>query len=100
MKKFLYVFGALIIAGAIWVALNYKHVKAFPQIISAFYAKEYCSCYFVSGNEEKYCHDFARQWVPISDFQLDTSAKSVQVSGLGVTTKAQYLGQRFGCQLQ
>jgi len=84
----------------IWIGINFKHVVAFPGIISAFYSKEYCSCYFVVGREEKTCHNYARQYVPISEFNLDTKAKRVTVKGLGVTNVAKYMNEKDGCMLE
>jgi hypothetical protein len=83
-----------------WVGLNFEHVSAFPGIISAFYAKEYCSCYFVVGRDEKTCENYARQYVPISDFKLDKDSKKIIVSGLGITTVSRYVDQRNGCVIE
>ncbi|TGN06842.1 hypothetical protein [Leptospira ilyithenensis] len=82
-----------------WVQWNWKHLSAFPAIISSFYSKEFCSCYYVMKQSEEQCHNFARQWVPISLFNLDQTNKEVTVSGLGRTNKAKYLGERLGCRL-
>jgi hypothetical protein len=46
---------------------------------------------------EEQCHNFARQWVPISEFKLDKENKSVTVTGLGKTNTAKYLNERLGC---
>lgn len=83
----------------LWVALNWKHIRAFPDIISSFYSKEFCSCFFITGRGEAACHNYARQYVPISDFSLDKEKKQVTVTGLWQTNKASYLGPLEGCRL-
>ncbi len=89
----------LILLLAIWIQWNWKHVEAFPSIISSFYSKEYCSCFYVMKQSEEQCHNFARQWVPISEFKSDTEKKEVIVTGLGRTNKAVYLNEKQGCVL-
>lgn len=48
---------------------------------------------------EEQCHDFARQWVPISEFKLDKENMSVTVKGLGRTNMAKYQSKDYGCTL-
>jgi len=81
----------------LWVGFQWDNLKAFPHIISSFYSKEFCSCIFVMQLSEKQCHDFSRQWIPISKFELDSEKKSVRVTGLGITHEAKYVSERFGC---
>ena len=82
-----------------WAQWNWKHLSSFPSIISSFYSKEYCSCYFVVELSEEQCHDFARQWVPISEFKLDEENKSVTVKGLGRSNTAKFQSKEYGCTL-
>lgn len=83
-----------------WTITNRKNIGAFPYIISSFYSKEFCSCYFVVREDEEFCHHYARQWVPISDFSLDKKNKSVTVSGLGKTNTARFIDSKNGCVLE
>ncbi|MCC5816282.1 MAG: hypothetical protein JJT78_16145 [Leptospira sp.] len=83
-----------------WTISNWKNLTAFPSIISSFYSKEFCSCYFVVREDEDFCHHYARQWVPISDFQLDKESKKVTVSGLGRTNTAIFQNDKKGCVLE
>ncbi|MCR9141223.1 MAG: hypothetical protein NXI24_03160 [bacterium] len=101
MKKIL-ITTALIAAilGGVWFSANWHHVSSFPSIISSWYSKEFCSCYFVVSRDEEFCKNIARQWVSISDFQLDTEKQTVTTSGLGRTNTARYLGERKGCVLE
>ena len=98
MKKIIItVISIIVILTGVWVSANWRHIDAFPSIISSWYAKEFCSCHFVVGRDEQFCHNIARQWVSISDFQLDEKKKTVTVSGLGRTNTARYAGAREGC---
>ncbi|MCB1145345.1 MAG: hypothetical protein KDK41_07150 [Leptospiraceae bacterium] len=101
MRKFRKIVGYFLLTVGILLAaftvINWKHIQAFPSIISAYYAKEFCSCYFITGQSEEFCHDYTRQYVPISDFSLDKEKKSVTVSGLGRTTTASFHSAMTGC---
>lgn len=104
IKKILKRLGQLVLlallAAGTYLAINYRHTAAFPRIISSFYSKEFCSCYFVTEGTPEQCHNFARQWVPIQNFVLDKEKRTVTVKGLFVTTTARYTGDRFGCVLE
>lgn len=84
----------------VWVIKNWKHISTFPEIISAWYAKEFCSCYYVLEKDENFCHNLVRQWVSISDFRLLEKEKRIIVSGLGRTNSAKYISKKFGCRLE
>ncbi|MBC2692813.1 MULTISPECIES: amidase [Pseudomonas] len=74
-------------------------LSAFPDILSAYTAKEYCSCRYVAGLSAPYCQGYVKQYLPISGFVDDTEHKQVTASGLGRTHIAQWLGVREGCRL-
>ncbi|MFI8607490.1 amidase [Pseudomonas sp. NPDC077649] len=78
---------------------NRAHLAAFPDIIGAYTAKEYCSCRYVSGHPAAYCEGYVAQYVPIGSLRDDTAGKRVTASGLGRTHSAAWLGARQGCQL-
>ena len=90
----------LLISGSAWALANWKHLSAFPHIISSFYSKEFCSCYFVVKRSETFCHNYARQYVPISEFSLDEEKRAVTVTGLGITTTSVFESEEFGCRIQ
>lgn len=86
----------LIIVALIWqnrVALN-----AFPNIISAYTAKEYCSCRYVMGNPADYCRGYIKQYIAASLVD-DAEHKSVSAEGLGESATAAWRGERQGCVL-
>lgn len=78
---------------------NRIHLAAFPRIIGAYTAKEYCSCRYVMGNSADYCRAYTKQYVPTSAFLDDEARKRVTARGLGSTQTAAWLGVREGCQL-
>ena len=88
---------ALLLFGLGWQ--NRVHLVAFPDIISAYTAKEYCSCRYVMDNPADYCVSYASQWVPLSGFFDDPQRKHVTASGLGRSNTAAWLGPRMGCRL-
>lgn len=100
IRKILLFIVFLILLLAAYLGFNWKDTSSFPHIISAFYAKEFCSCYFVEGRDKEACHNFARQYVPISGFDLDEEKKEVTVTGLGITTTAEFTDKRYGCRLE
>jgi hypothetical protein len=87
----------LILLGLAWQ--NRVHLAAFPEIISAYTAKEYCSCRYVMDNPADYCVSYAKQYVPLSGFFDDAQNKRVTASGLGRSSSAVWLGPREGCRL-
>ena len=87
----------LMLAATAWQ--NRVHLAAFPGIIGAYTAKEYCSCRYVMGNSADYCRAYTKQYVPTSAFLDDEARKRVTARGLGSTQTAAWLGAREGCQL-
>lgn len=98
IKKIIKIIGiAILVFIAGFIVKDRKHIFSFPGIISAYYSKEFCSCYFVEKQTEQFCHDYARQYIPIQDFKLD--GKTVTVKGLFITNSASYVSERLGCRI-
>lgn len=74
-------------------------LRTFPDILSAYTAKEYCSCRYVMHNQADYCRSYVQQYLPLSGFQDDAEGRVVSASGLGRTHSARWLGERQGCRL-
>ncbi|MFW0754547.1 amidase [Pseudomonas sp. H11T01] len=74
-------------------------LQAFPDIISAYTAKEYCSCRYVMNNPVEYCAAYVKQYLPTSAFFDDAVSKHVTASGMGRTNTAAWIGTRQGCRL-
>jgi hypothetical protein len=88
----------LLLVGLGWQ--NRAHLQAFPDIIGAYTAKEYCSCRYVMNHPAPYCEGYVSQYLPVSQLLDDQSRKQVTASGLGRSHSATWLGPRQGCQLQ
>jgi hypothetical protein len=82
-----------------WVWHERVALWAFPDIISAYTAKEYCSCRYVMAYDAEYCHGYVKQWLPTSGFTEDAANKRVTVSGMGRSNSAVWVGERQGCRL-
>ncbi|SHN11027.1 hypothetical protein SAMN05216593_10812 [Pseudomonas asturiensis] len=91
----------LLLMLAAFVVLIFQYrvaLQAFPTIISAYTAKEYCSCRYVVNNPEDYCRAYVKQYVP-STLIDQPELKRVTASGLGRTSSAVWQGPREGCRL-
>ena len=89
----------LLIAVLGWSWQERVALWAFPDIISAYTAKEYCSCRYVMNNDVEYCHGYVKQWLPTSSFTDDPARKRITVSGMGRSNSAEWVGERQGCRL-
>ncbi|CAH0319909.1 amidase [Pseudomonas mediterranea] len=91
---------ALLVALFGWLWIDRVALRAFPDIISAYTAKEYCSCRYVMLQPADYCRGYVKQSVPISNFLETPEAKRVTVAGLGRSNSARWMGERQGCRLE
>lgn len=73
-------------------------LQLFPTIISAYTAKEYCSCRYVMSQSADYCQSYVKQWLP-STLVEDQAARRITASGLGRVSSAVWEGSRQGCRL-
>ena len=89
----------LLIALLSWAWHERVALWAFPDIISAYTAKEYCSCRYVMNNDAEYCRGYVKQWLPTSQFSDDPARKTITVSGMGRSNSAQWQSERQGCRL-
>ena len=88
----------LLLVGA-WAWYERAALVAFPAILSAYSAKEYCSCRYVMGFDGAYCRAYVAQYLPLSGLQDDLASRRVSAQGLGRSHTAQWLGPRVGCRL-
>jgi hypothetical protein len=82
-----------------WAWSNSTYLQAFPDIVGAYTAKEYCSCRYVMDNPADYCASYVKLSLPVSALFDDAAHKQVTASGLGRTHSAAWLSPRQGCQL-
>ena len=83
-----------------WLWHERVNLQAFPDIIAAYTAKEYCSCRYVANNPAEYCRGYVKQYVPTSAFSDNPERCEVAASGLGRKHLARWLGERQGCRLE
>ncbi len=88
----------LLAALATTVWYNRVALVAFPGIISAYTAKEYCSCRYVMQASADYCQGYVKQYVP-SRVTEDQANRQVTSQGLGRSSTAAWQGERRGCRL-
>lgn len=95
--------GLLFVGGLIFISgfyfLNRQAIDEFRPSLSAFYAKSFCSCFFVSGRSMDDCHEYSRQYIPIESFRIDEDLKRIHVRALGDEARAQFENHREGCSL-
>lgn len=89
----------LLLAALVLIWHERMALQAFPGILSAYSAKEYCSCRYVMNNPPEYCQGYVKQYLPLSELLDDSSHKRVTASGLGQSSSAAWIGQRQGCRL-
>ncbi|MBD8573464.1 amidase [Pseudomonas syringae] len=82
----------------VWLWQQRVALQAFPDIISAYTAKEYCSCRYVTRNPAEYCQGYVKQYVPGTLID-DQATRTVTASGMGRSNRAMWLGERQGCRL-
>ncbi|BBH47874.1 amidase [Pseudomonas sp. KU43P] len=82
-----------------WAWLERQALVDFPGILSAYSAKEYCSCRFVMGFEQAYCRAYVKQWLPLSELEENSQLRSVSAAGLGQDSRAAWQGAQEGCRL-
>ena len=66
---------------------------------SALFAKEVCSCMFVSEQNDEYCVDYGQLVFKISSYTINMDDKTVMARKLGSSHEARYISKRFGCRL-
>ena len=89
----------LMLLGLLILAWSWRvQLQAFPGIISAYTAKEYCSCRYVANNPVDYCQGYVKQWLP-STLTESPADKRITATGMGRDSTAQWFGQRQGCRL-
>lgn len=71
----------------------------FGRVLSANYAKEMCSCLFVSGLSQDHCENYSSQYVKPAGSQIDVAAKKVIAWGWGRESEASWLSKTEGCRL-
>ncbi|MDH0895789.1 MULTISPECIES: amidase [unclassified Pseudomonas] len=95
----LFAFLLLLAALAALAWSNRAHLAAFPGILPAYSAKEFCSCRYVTGNPADYCAGYVEQYLPLGELVDNELHKRVTASALGQTRTAVWRDTRRGCVL-
>lgn len=82
-----------------WIWLERVELRAFPEILSAYTAKEYCSCRYVQNQPADACLGYVKQYLPLSGLVDEAQDKRVTAAGLGRSSTAVWIGERQGCRL-
>ncbi|WP_065761056.1 amidase [Pseudomonas defluvii] len=96
MKRMLLV---LLISACAWAGWEREALLAFPGVLSAYSAKEYCSCRYVMAFPAEYCRGYVQQYLPLSTLRDEPSLHLVSATGLGRSNRATWEGPRQGCRL-
>ncbi len=71
------------------------------QLITAYTAKEMCSCLFVLEQPEDFCRTWTRQSPAIATYRVDRQAKRVEASALLLWgASARLVDAQRGCALE
>ncbi|MFV3405630.1 MULTISPECIES: amidase [Pseudomonas] len=89
----------LVLALLAWAWHERQALADFPGILSAYSAKEYCSCRFVMGFEQGYCRGYVKQYLPLGLLEEDSTQRRVRAEGLGRRSEAAWQSAREGCRL-
>jgi len=71
----------------------------FFKVISAHFAKEFCSCLYVVGQSKEYCEEYAEEYIPTSGYEIHGDSKEIVAFGLGHRSVAQFVSTKYGCRL-
>ena len=96
MKKLTIVVVVFLLILAAWFA---RDLFQLPGFAASFYAKEVCSCMFVTGRDQGFCLDYAKQIVPPGDFSVEPEKKVVRARIFYSIRKGIYKNPQLGCTL-
>jgi hypothetical protein len=71
------------------------------ELLTAYRAKELCSCLFVMDQSESYCTAWTVAAPNLATFRIDRNKKRVEtVAGIMWSAAAYYEGERTGCIIE
>ncbi|MDC0712279.1 hypothetical protein POL68_27680 [Stigmatella sp. ncwal1] len=71
------------------------------QLVTAYTAKDACSCLFVAEQEESFCREWVKARPAVAHLQIDTEKKVVESSALLLWgARARFVDARTGCVLE
>lgn len=69
------------------------------HLLANYYAKEFCSCIFVVGQEKKVCKRDVKHVSAVMGVDIDRGRKEIRTSSLLASGIARYVDERNGCML-
>lgn len=88
-----------VVGGSAYIVYHWSALSSFPKVLPSYYAKQYCSCFYVMGQSPKYCHNWTRQWAPISDFQHNEESQEIFVTAFRSNSRAKFISDKKGCRI-
>ncbi len=71
------------------------------ELITAYTAKEVCSCRFVMLQSAEYCKAWTKASPAVATFRVDEKRKTVSAAALGLWAgEARWISARDGCRLE
>ncbi len=71
------------------------------SMLSAFSAKEMCTCLFVVERSETFCREYVKQWPPVTWVSVNHGAKTVSARALlFYASRARWVSRDYGCILE
>src|SRR5262245_13533737 len=71
------------------------------QLLTAYAAKEICSCVFVMGQTDEFCARWAKASPDLKTFTIDRGGKTVEAQAvIYFGARARYVNARRGCMLE
>jgi hypothetical protein len=71
------------------------------QLLTAYAAKEACSCIFVMGQTEEFCRRWTRAAPDLKTLRINRTFSTVETQAvLFFSARARYTGKRHGCVLE
>jgi len=71
------------------------------ELLTAYSAKEMCSCLFVMGQTEAFCRTWTKQAPDVKSVTIDRQDKSVRAQAVMMWgARARFVDRRHGCVLE
>ena len=70
------------------------------DLLTAYRAKDMCSCMFVQGRDEDYCRDWTKASPNLASLSVDTEAQTVHTEAMQYwSATARFVDAKQGCVL-
>ncbi len=101
MRRLLVVLTVLSSACATTVGHHRPYQTGDLKLVTAYTAKETCSCLFVMNQSEEFCRAWTKAAPNVASWKVDTAAKTVESSALLFWSgRARFVSDHDGCVLE